>query len=115
MRTDYVVVEPPPNFLRFLPVADTRVSEGSPTSTSGGTVSPLRVKTQAGASYQSFLRFNLGTLSGAVSSVKLRLYCTDPSGGGGSVYRIASNTWGETTTSWNNRPALPASPALGRT
>src|SRR5262249_16137762 len=43
-----------------------------------------------------------------VASAKLRLFCTDESNGGGSVYRIASNTWGETTLTWNNRPALPA-------
>jgi PKD repeat protein len=108
-RTAYVTVGAPPPVFTFLPVADARVSESSPSSNAGSDTT-LRVKTQAGSSFQSFLRFDLGTLPGAVSSAKLRLWCTDSSPGGGSVYRISSNTWGESTINWSNKPALPANP-----
>jgi len=107
-RSGLVVVSAPPPVVTFRPVADARVSESSPGSNAGGDVT-LRVKTQSGSSYQSFLRFDLGSLPAPVASAKLRLFCTDESSGGGSVYRIASNAWGETTVTWNNRPALPAS------
>jgi PKD repeat protein len=108
-RTAYVVVGAPAPVRTFTPVADARVSEGSPSSNSG-TATELRVKAQAGSSYQSFLRFDLSDLGGTVTSARLRLYCTDASNGAGSIYTVASNSWGETGITWNNRPPLSASP-----
>jgi PKD repeat protein/predicted MPP superfamily phosphohydrolase len=108
-RTGYVVVSTPLPIQTLTAVADARVSEGSPTS-NAGTASELRVKTQAGSSYQSFLRFDLSGLSGSVSSARLRLFCTDESSGAGSVYRIASTSWGETAINWTNKPSLPPTP-----
>ncbi len=108
-RAALVQVSALPLVLSFRPVADARVSESSKSSNAGNDVA-LRVKNQAGSSFQSFLRFDFGTLPGPVASAKLRLFCTDTSSAGGSVYRIASNTWGETTLTWNNRPALAPSP-----
>lgn len=107
-RVAYVQVTAPAPVQVFRPVADARVNEASPTSKAG--LDPvLRVKSQAGASYQTFLRFDLGTLPGSVTSAKLRLFCTDSSNGGGSVYRVADTSWSETGISWSNRPPLPAS------
>src|SRR4030095_1579070 len=108
-RGAYAKLTAPPPMQVFRSVADARVYEGSPSSNAGTDVA-LRVKLQAGTSYQSFLRFDLGARSGTVTSVKLRLFCTDTSPGGGSVYRIANNAWTETGITWNNKPALPASP-----
>lgn len=108
-RTAYVDVGAPPPFLTLRPVADARVSEASP-STNAGSDGVLRVKGQAGSSFQTFLRFDLGTPAGPVTSAKLRLFCTDTSNGGGSVYPIADNTWSESGINWSNKPALQASP-----
>jgi PKD repeat protein/predicted MPP superfamily phosphohydrolase len=110
-RTAYVDVGAPSPVQTFTPVADSRVYESSASSNYGNDPA-LRVKTQAGSSYQTFLRFDVGPLTGALASAKLRLFCTDASTGAGSVYRLASNTWGETTVTWNNRPALTGSPLV---
>ena len=75
----------------------------------------LRVKAQAGSSYQTYLRFDLSSLTGPATSVKLRLHCLDTSTAGGSIFPIASNTWSETGITWNNRPlaTAPAFATLG--
>src|SRR5262249_53256848 len=67
----------------------------------------LRVKSQSGSSYQSFLRFDLSSLAGSVLSARLRLSCTDASTNGGTVH-VAPMAWTETGLTWANKPALPA-------
>ncbi|NOT31807.1 MAG: DNRLRE domain-containing protein, partial [Planctomycetes bacterium] len=105
-RLDYVVVSPPPPTRTFVPNADARVAEGSPTK-NYGIESTLRVRTQTGGSGQSFLRFDLASLSGNVLSAKLRLFCTDAGTSGGRLHAVSS-AWTETGVNWNNKPVLPA-------
>ncbi len=95
-----------PGSQTFRPVADARVSEASPNSNFGQTTE-LRAKTQAGSSFQSLLTFDLAALSGIPTSARLRLFVTDESNSGGSLYRVP-NTWSESTIVWSNKPALPA-------
>ena len=106
-RLDYVVVTQPPPIRTFTPVADARVSESSPTKNYGNETS-LRIRAQSGGNYQSFLRFDLASLSGSVLSAKLRLFCTDASTSGGNIY-VVSSSWTETGVNWNNRPLFPPS------
>jgi PKD repeat protein len=113
-RVGYVNVGAPPPVRTFLPVADARVNEASPSSNTG-LDSVLRVKAQSGSSYQTYLRFDVGALPANLLSAKLRLWCTDASTSGGSVFPVTNDTWGEATLTWNNRPAFstPAHASFG--
>ena len=102
-KTDLVKVGPLVSVRTFLPTADARVNEGSPSSTTGTDVA-LRVRAQAGGSYHSYLRFDLTGLSTPVASAKLRLYCTDGSDVGGRAFST-SGGWSETGITWSNKPA----------
>jgi hypothetical protein len=85
-------------------VADTRVNQSSPTSTTGGTDVQVRVRLDATGSYRTYVRFNVTGLSGSVTSAKLRLWCVDASPNGGTVYPTSSS-WSEAGTNWSNAPA----------
>ena len=108
-RSAYVLVSPPPLTTTFTPVADARVNQAS-ANTNYGSDPVLRLRLDSSGTYQSFLKFDLSSLQGSVSSAKLRLFCTDGSPLGGSLYSLANSSWTENGITWNNRPALPASP-----
>jgi len=95
-----------PRIHTFAPVADARVQEAN-TSTNYGT--STSVGTDAGPAVETYLRFDVSGLSGAVQSARLRLYATNGSADGPHV-RKTSNGWGEFTLNWSNRPA-PTAPA----
>lgn len=80
--------------------ADARVLSGSPNSNYGA-VSRLDVDNPG---EQSYIRFLVSGVTGAVTSAKLRLYVTNGSSNGPSVYQT-SNSWVENTITWNNKPA----------
>lgn len=80
--------------------ADARVLSASPT-TNYGTVNRLDVDSPG---EQSYIRFNVSGVNGAVTSARLRLYVTNGSSNGPSVY-LTSNSWAENTITWNNKPA----------
>ena len=55
---------------------------------------------------ESYLKFNLQSLGGLyISTAKLRMFVTDPSGHFQSVKSVANDTWVEQTLTFNNRPA----------
>src|SRR6185436_10961159 len=91
----------------FTPTADTIVNEASPASNSG-TSTALRVDGGTDPDVQTFLRFSVTGVSGTIQSAKLRLWPTSPTANGPSVFTTAS-TWGETSLTWNNKPALSGS------
>jgi PKD repeat protein len=101
--SDLITVVPEFPSQSFPALADARVNEANPTS-KAGTATDLRARSFAGASYASYLRFDLSGLSAPAVSAKLRLYCTDGSPVGGLVFPTTS-TWNETTITWNTRPA----------
>jgi PKD repeat protein len=103
VKTDFIVVTQSSGPQTFLPAADARVNEGSPSS-NAGSASELRGRLETGGSYESYLRFDLSALGGSVSSAKLRLFCTDGSPVGG-LFFPTSSAWGETTINWSNRPS----------
>jgi PKD repeat protein len=102
-----------PTTATFSPAADTQVKSDSP-NTNYGTLATVRVRAGTTASpttYWTFLRFDVTNVTGTVSNAKLRLFVTDDSNDGGTVYRIANTpAWGETTLTWATRPVttLPA-------
>src|SRR4029078_6974066 len=91
----------------FTPTADTIVNEAGPASNSG-TSTALRVDGGTDPDVQTFLRFSVTGVSGAIQSAKLRLWATSTHANGPSVFTTAS-TWGETSLTWNNKPALSGS------
>src|SRR5262249_35167290 len=64
----------------------------------------IRVRNASTGDYRSYLRFNLGGVSG-VTSAKLRLFCTDESPVGGKVYAVNDTGWTETGLTWANQPS----------
>jgi RHS repeat-associated protein len=90
------------------PVADAYVQNGSNANRNYGTNTQLRAQTSstAASNYDSYLRFD--TATGTVTSAKLRLYASLSRAGNvsSSVHAVADTGWGETTITWNNKPAL---------
>jgi chitodextrinase len=91
----------------FRPVADARVKESSPTSNYGDTY--LRADNGTGVAVESYLRFDVAGLSDPVQQATLRLYVTNSSKDGPGVYPT-SNSWDESTITWNNRPTRDTTP-----
>ncbi|MGI0012748.1 MAG: DUF7594 domain-containing protein [Nitrososphaera sp.] len=96
----------------FTPVADTYVNSSSP-NTNYGSRTTLQV--DGSPTQITYLRFNVTGLSGVVQSARLRLEVVNPSSFGGTIYSMSNNTWGETTVTFNTRPAIdgPARDVLG--
>jgi PKD repeat protein len=91
----------------FTPSADAQVRSVSP-DRNYGTQPILRVKHGGSAAtaehYRTYIRFNLSGLLGTVVTARLRLYVTDASTGGGTVY-VSPAGWDEGALSWLNAPA----------
>jgi hypothetical protein len=92
-------------------VADARVSSAEPTR-NFGTSTELRAKA-SNPELISYFKFTVTGLSGP-ATVKLRLYVTDTSPDGGSVFAVSNTTWTETGITYDNRPGM-SSTALGST
>lgn len=58
---------------------------------------------------RSYLRFDVSGLSGSITSAKLRIYPNSSSGSSLVSWFIMDNSWGETTITYANAPALPGS------
>ncbi len=108
---DYVTAEVPPATVTFAPVADARVKSTSP-SNNYGTSDRLRVRDGGpnDDTYESYLKFDLtGIGATPLGSALLRLYVTDGSSDGGTLFGV-SNNWTETGITWNNRPPMGGIP-----
>ncbi len=92
-----------PVSLTFVPDADARVQESSPT-TNYGTATVLRMEGGTDPDIDSYVRFVVTGVAGSVRSAKLSLYVYDGAPDGPAVYPTG-NTWTETGITWNNRPA----------
>ena len=90
------------------PVADSWTDQNAPTSTTGGTATELRVKSQNGSrNRRSYLRFSLPSAPEGctVTGATLRLNSTATQGTRTlEVYR-AGASWTEAALNWNNQPA----------
>ncbi len=85
----------------FAPVADARVEAANP-NTNFGSVTPLRV--DSSPIEESFLKFDVTGTAAPVTSAKLRLYVTNATINGPTVF-LTGNDWTEAGLTWNNRPA----------
>ncbi|MFG6428360.1 polysaccharide lyase family 8 super-sandwich domain-containing protein [Roseateles sp. LYH14W] len=94
--------------------ADAHVRSGSYADTNYGAATVLDVKKEAtGYDRQTFVKFDLNGITGAVSSATLRLYATATGAAGivNQAFLSAGDAWTEAGLTWNNKPA--ASTPLG--
>jgi hypothetical protein len=100
-----------PSVFTFTPSHDTYVKLSSPTS-SYGSATTLRQRVTSSDALRTYLKFNLTGVTGTVASAKLRLYVTDASNDGGSVYLVSNDytgtttPWTESGLKWSNAPAI---------
>jgi hypothetical protein len=89
------------------PVADTYVQANRRTS-NFGKASALRA--DGSPTTTTYLRFAVSVPAGeTVTAATLRMYATDSSTSGFTVHGVADTTWGETTTTYADAPAIGAS------
>lgn len=92
------------------PTADAYVQNGGNTSKNYGTATDLRIQTSGttASNYDSYLKFDTTSVAGGITSAQLRIYAKLSASGTVSTtaYAVVSTTWGETTITWNNKPAL---------
>ncbi len=94
---------------KLYPVADTYVDKGNPNASFG--TSPLLAVNGGDPVQETFLRFNLDSLSGEIDAAALKVYggVSDPQGVTvqNDVYAVLQNGWTETgagSIAWLNRP-----------
>jgi len=91
-------------------VADAYVRSGAYASTNYGSDPQLIVKiSPPDFTRYSFVKFDLSTITGTISSAKLRIYGAREgtnSSSSDSCYAVSDTTWKESTITWNNMPAL---------
>lgn len=87
----------------FTPEADAYVRSRRSNS-NFGTASFMRLDDNPESN--AYVRFDVSGLDGAVESATLRLYVEDDSSIGYDVHAVSDNSWGETTITYNNAPAL---------
>jgi hypothetical protein len=87
----------------FNPVADSYVNAGNPTTNFGSNAS-LRVD---GSPVQNgYLRFTVGGTRGNVIAATLRVYANSDGVLGYQAHAVSDNSWGESTITSNNAPAV---------
>ncbi|MEQ1759430.1 MAG: DNRLRE domain-containing protein [Vicinamibacterales bacterium] len=108
--TNYITVNPPaPTVVATTLLADAVVKSTSPKANDGAS-NKLRTRLGDGPSdvtYRSFLKFDVTGLTGPVVAATLRLYVTDNSSGGISVFS-SDGGWSETGLTWTSAPGLGA-------
>ncbi len=87
----------------FNPVADAQVNANYPT-TNYGTATDLKI--DGSPEKRAYLRFNASGLAGAVTQATLRVYANNSLSAGITAKRVADNSWGETTITYSNAPAV---------
>ncbi|MCY9656781.1 polysaccharide lyase family 8 super-sandwich domain-containing protein [Paenibacillus chondroitinus] len=101
----------PVPIVTIFPEADVYVRDGSYAGTNYGTADTLVTKQDAaGYVRQSYLRFDLASISGAIESAKVTLVPVGVSMSGttNQAQLVADNSWGEAAVNWNNKPAAGA-------
>lgn len=112
--TTNVTLNVTPFTLTLAPVEDATGNTSTPAKADGGN-EDLRVEADV-TSYRSFLKFNVTGTGTSVYRAKLRLYVTNSSPDGGSLYRVSNyfpattTAWTEETLTWQNAPAIGGTP-----
>jgi len=89
--------------LTFLAEADAQVNEANPGENTG-TSKFLQVDGNSDAAIESFVRFAVTGISGAIQSARLRLYNTSNASENGPAVYAANPAWTEAEITWNQRP-----------
>lgn len=89
--------------LTFKAEADAHVQQADP-QVNAGTSTDLEVIRANGRSAESYLRFTVSGLSGAVQTARLRVYSTTETAENGPALYATENSWTETKITWENRP-----------
>jgi hypothetical protein len=101
---------PPPSGASARIVADAYVRGGSFAATSFGGVGEVIAKFSADQQYhrEAYMKLDIGAVQPG-DTVRLRLFGqlsdTRASSVTTSIYAVSNTSWGETTLTWNNRPA----------
>ncbi|MGH3036626.1 MAG: DUF7594 domain-containing protein [Gaiellaceae bacterium] len=108
--TKTITVTPPgggTSTLTFAPTDDAYVRQPFPDENAGAQTT-LRVFKSGTSDTQSYFKFTVSGVTGAVSSVTLRLWVTDASAVAGSIYEVSNLTWSEGSITWATKPAAGA-------
>jgi len=89
----------------FNPAADAYVA-GDFGTTNYGTSALLKADTTP--AFQSYLRFNVGDITGTITKATLRLYTTSSSATGYQIRRVDNQGWEEGSINYGNAPAVGA-------
>ena len=95
-------------------MADARVKDSSATS-NYGTATEIRARLSSSSSnYESYLKFDLSSVTGGISSARLRLYghldSTSILNVLQGIFAVSNTTWTETGITWSTKPATTTSP-----
>jgi PKD repeat protein len=99
------------------PIADAHVNSTAAT-TNYGSIATLRTREDANpanSTYRSYLLFDVVGLTGAIESVRLRVFVTDVSQNVQSVYAIAGTTWTEAGLTYDNAPPIVGAALANKT
>ena len=101
--------QPSTQTVALLPVADAYVQGGVNADSNFGTATSLQTKdvTASDVNRETFLRWDLSAVSGKLVQARVRLAGTSASQAGNESCAtfVTSDTWGETTLTFNNKPA----------
>ncbi len=87
----------------FNPVADASVLANRPTSNLG---SRSQLRLDATPTMNSYLRFDVQSLTGTVNSATLRLFVDTTSSVGFTAHEVTDNSWAEDGITFDNAPAI---------
>ena len=103
---------PPPSGSNANPITanhDAYVRGGGNSSNNFGSDNTLVVKDGSGEDYdrESYMQFNLSSLSNNASSATLELVTDGSNSGSGtiSLYKVSNDSWNEGSITWNNKPS----------
>ena len=103
-KSSYITVTTAGPTLSFTPTDDAFVRSNHPDE-NNGSLDNLRSWKGSGQT-NSFLKFTVSGVTGAVSSAKLRLYVVQQSPSAGNVFPVADTSWAEGTITWATSPAI---------
>jgi flagellar hook assembly protein FlgD len=112
---DFIVTTAGGNTVTFTPTDDAFVRFSTPAD-NFGSADKLRARKTSSDELNTYFKFSVSGLAGAVQSAKLCLYVAEGSVNGGSIYVVANNylgtntPWVESGLLWTNAPAITGSP-----
>jgi PKD repeat protein len=93
--------------LTLHPVADAYVDSGDASNNFGNNIA-LRVSGTSSRYRDSYLRFDLSGVAGAIQSATLRVYANSSSSAGYTAWGVADNSWSEGAITYDNAPSYAA-------